>query len=136
MCLNTVWSKEKMEHYLRDKDDEIICYKVVQIRKVPYGNRDRIFPPSVSGWWRYNKINDTPRGPVSRGNWSNVTYRLAYHLYKTKKGCEGWMFIAERRILKCKVRKKDIVAIGRQENYMTIVTTRFEIMNGDEWFGD
>ena len=126
MCLNIVYRGRKKEKVLAEIPDMVICWKVVQRQ----GNQHRSlylsefdfsgsYLPFLIGW---NKTIPLPFSSFSNG------YDIAFHAFLKKENAEYWTFgVKSLHVVKCKTKKEDIVAIGRQGNSLCIVTKRIWI---------
>lgn len=132
MCLSHVFRGKKKREELAKLPDTITCWKIVHRQGNQHGSRyfpeyrSRYFPEYrhgsscfLAGW---NKTK--PFMKYSCG------YMIAFHAFRTKKAAKEWMgrFLSNLYVVKCKTRKKDIVAIGEQyDNNLCIVTKRIWI---------
>ena len=111
MCLDTVYRGKQKKEALAKLPDSGYYWKVVRpfdgkyyplVKHLPNNNPFRL------GWNR------------TKSRWVGIGYKTGFHLYKTKEGARGWAGV----IIRCKVEKRNIIAIGDQEG-LCIVTTRF-----------
>ncbi len=123
MCLDTVYRGKQKRDALAKLPESGYYWKAVRTdngRYAPtaYFNNSNHF---VSGW----NTTGTPR-------WDG--YPLGFHLFRAKNEIKSWANIFgwsnSVKYLRCKVEKKDIVAIGKQHVLsrligLCIVTTRF-----------
>jgi len=130
MCLNTLWTKERTKEWLSKKSNPLIVYKTVQSSILTGG----IYPIIQNTHGRYKKTNKVDKRTLTtvhtgRGN---KPYKAGYHMCLTKKGAKVWF----GKVLKCEVKKKDVLAIGTQNNHTAIVTREFTFIDEDEHFKD
>ena len=119
MCLSVVYSGRKEASELAKLPDMVTCWKVVRKNGNQHGTR---YHPEfdyqrhcfLSGW------NETIPQIIYR-------YKIAFHAFLTRDSAEQWKrSYRPLHIIKCKTKKKDIIAIGCQQN-LTIVTKRIWI---------
>lgn len=122
MCLKSVYKDGRRKKVLVKFPDMITCWKVVQRRGNQHGTkyvpefRNKLTSFSV-GW---NKTE-----PMLK---SCFGYPVAFHAFRTKRGAKKWQRgCSWLHIVKCKTKKKDIVAIGEQNNSLCLVTKRIWI---------
>lgn len=122
MCLQTVYKGKKKSAELDKLPDMVTCWKLVFRKGNQYGSKyipewNRGKDLFLAGW------NETK--PFFNHSFK---YKIAFHAFRTKKGAEKWRDSWKwLRLIKCKTRKKDIVAIGRQDDYLCLVTKRIWI---------
>ena len=115
MCLEIVYRGKQKKEALAKLPESGYYWKSVRYDGVEYSPGIRRHKPAfVAGW------NET------RGCYLGEGYNIAFHLYKNKREADWWTRhdVNGRRTIRCKVNKKDIVAIGEQHG-LCIVTTRF-----------
>jgi hypothetical protein len=119
MCLGIVYRGKEKKDALAKLPKSGYYWKLVVLFDNKY------IPPIFSEYGSYkNGWNSTHQKSECAG------YFLAYHLFRYKKDAKKMMywvsaFKKKKVIVRCKVRKKDIINIGRQDMGLTIVTTRF-----------
>ena len=120
MCLNIVYRRKQKKEALAKLPDMITCWKVVQKQGNQHGSR---FVPEM---YKRSSLFLTGWNVVEPYMSYNSGYRVAFHAFQTKKGAEDWKGYY-KHIVKCKTRKKDIVAIGEQRGHLCLVTKRIWI---------
>ena len=139
MCLHTLWTKEKTDKWLEDKPENITAYKVIFHYK---GNPGRVFPPCYSSFGAYEKINKLGKAKQddmieTYANKYFNKYKPFFHLFRTKSAADTWAdgsLTKDLEAFECKIPKHAITAIGRQDGFVTIVTTEFTFVQGDKYF--
>ncbi|KKN51507.1 hypothetical protein LCGC14_0621990 [marine sediment metagenome] len=121
MCLDIVYKGKKKKDALAKLPESGYYWKLVVLRNNKYR------PPIYSEYGSYN-IGWNTTTPKSEFE----SYLLAYHLFCTKSGARSmkrWVpaFYGTKVIVRCKVRRKDIINIGLQGKHLTIVTKRIWI---------
>ena len=126
MCLQTVYIGKREKTALAKLPNMITCWKVVQRKGnqhfskycPEYRNGLSSF---LAGW---NKTK-----PFTKRYLGN--YKIAFHAFRTEIAAKDWAEIhclSYLHIVKCKTRKKDIVAIGEQRRgHLCLVTKRIWI---------
>lgn len=121
MCLSLVYEGKKKKETLAKLPDMVTCWKLVFRRGNQYGSK---YIPE----WNYRK-------GLYLAGWNetipffNFKYKIAFHAFCTKKGAKYWEKSWKAlNLIKCKTRKKDIVAIGEQgKDSLCLVTKRIWI---------
>lgn len=122
MCLETVYKGKKKTRALNKLPDMVTCWKIVAKWHNQYGSR---YSPEynyknqsfLSGWNKTEPLIE---------RW--FPYPIAFHAFRTKAAAKDWSIgIGYLHIVKCKTRKRDIVALGEQRNHLCIVTKRIWI---------
>ena len=121
MCLATVYKGKKKKAELAKLPEMVTCYKVVN----QYGNQHGSFyrPEYQSGCFSvgWNVVKPEKLYYYSK-------YKVAYHAFLTRKDAKKWKDNDRwTKIVKCKTEKKDIGAIGKQRDFLVIVTRRIWI---------
>ena len=113
MCLDTVYRGKQKREALAKLPDSGYYWKCVYIA-------DDSYEPIIMPGYFKNGWNKT------KGCYNRTGYKLAFHLHRTKEAAESWRgFRLSRKVVRCKVEKKDIIHIGKQSGGLCIVTTRF-----------
>lgn len=122
MCLGTVYRGKKKREALASLPETMYVWKVVRvwIGEKKYRSQAYHFPsfPFRAGW---NK---------TRPRYLGEGYLVAYHSFRKKSAALWWIERSSGnvRLIRCKVLKKDIVAIGLQRceynDCLVIVSTR------------
>ncbi len=150
MCLHTKMTIEQCDEWLEDKRKTITAYKVVRVSDRHFDGlamKNRVYPPiykSHGSYQRVNKVEEVPIVKSTRGSTTRLAgrrYKAGYHLMLYKKGAEKWRKWVDRWdvkliILKCKVPRDAIVAIGTQSDETAVVTKEFTFVEGLEYFGE
>lgn len=115
MCLHTIFRNDqkkvalaklpKVGYYWKSLSEENGAYYPI-MRSLPYDK------PFKYGWNR------------TGCKYIGIGYKIGFHLHKTRKAAASW---SSGLPVRCKVEKKDIVAIGTQRGDLTIVTKRIWI---------
>ena len=119
MCLTRIYRGNEKKAVLAELPEIGYYWKTFTVRqnkhyqnkyfpitqRLPYGK------PFKDGW------NQCSNNYIGEG------YNVAFHLHKTRKDAETWL----GKTVRCKVEKKDIVAVGTQFSEFVIVTTRIWI---------
>ena len=142
MCLEYVWSNEEKEKWLKEQPKIITAYKVVVIK----GSKMR--PAFFGGYQphydRKNQITDGDKKSVP-SLYTQEHYVPHYHLYTTLSRIEivssyvGWVRegeVDDVKVVKCKVPKRSITDVGKQDGMVVIVAKEFEIVGEDKYFED
>ena len=124
MCLKTVYRGKREKTALVKLPNMITCWKIVRRKGNRHGS---IYCPEfrnslisfLAGW---NKTE-----PFTKSYLGN--YKIAFHAFRTEMAAKDWAGkYYSLHIVKCKTRKKDIVAIGEQiRGHLCIVTKRIWI---------
>ena len=116
MCLTIIYTGREKKRALAKLPESGYYWKAINKRKGKY----------------YPICQCLPGGKPFKNGWNQTKYkcidggcgdRVAFHLHGTKKAAATWSGLTVR----CKVDKKDIIAIGEQFGELEIVTTRFWI---------
>lgn len=144
MCLTYYWPEKDKNEWLKDEPDTITAYKVVIknraaitvwppfFNSLPYKKTNKIdIKTTPTTYASYGKTRDS--SPVSEER----RYKAGYHLFVTKYGTR--QFIGERRmldavVLKCLIPKDQVIAVGKENDCMVIVTKEFTFIGGDQYF--
>lgn len=119
MCLHTVFRGKAKKDELAKLPDTIDCWKVALKRGNQFGSkyiseyRNYIY---TIGWNKTKPIFIRSFG-----------YKIGFHAFLTKKAAHHWSRGKYQSIVKCKIEKKDIVAVGKQLGHLCIVTKRIWI---------
>ena len=117
MCLSTVYRGKEKKEALAKLPESGYYWKCVTSRG--WGYIAPCYGTRYKSGWNYVE--------AKRGG--QEEYPVAFHLFRTKAGLIAWLRWVGRdkkdKIVRCKVEKKDIVAIGKQSSDLCIVTTRF-----------
>lgn len=125
MCLQRVYKGKKKAKVLASFPDMVTCWKIVTRQGNQHNSK---FAPEM-----YRNSNTS----LFLAGWNWVKpfmsyysgYRIAFHAFRTKAGAKRWKGEYQNylHIVKCKTRKKDIIAIGEQRDNLCIVTQRIWI---------
>ena len=118
MCLVTVYRGKKKKAELAKLPKSGYYWKLALLLNGKY------YPPIFSGCPYKKGWNNTR----PKSEWAG--YLLAFHLFRTKKQArkmKSWVAgIGKKKVIvRCKVKRKDIINIGLQEGYICVVATRF-----------
>ena len=123
MCLQTVYKGERKTKALAELPDMVTCWKVVTQWHNQYrGGYSPEFNYNHSsflvGWNKTEPLAEKWRA-----------YPIAFHAFRTKKAAIDWKsnYCNYLYIIKCRTKKKDITAIGKQRGHLCIVTKRIWI---------
>lgn len=151
MCLRYKLTTEDKDKWLKSKPKLMTAYKVVKVgRNVTRGvDEEALWPPifDMRPYKRVNRISDDIKAtPVITATFGrnkktprHPEYRAGYHLFLTREGAKHWTTLRGvhyEAIIKCRVLKKDILAVGRQCFHTVIVTKEFAIVGEDKYFLD
>lgn len=118
MCLDTIYRGKEKREALAKLPESGHYWKVVRV------DNEKYKPPCFSGMGYYAVgWNKTTR----RGG---AEYPVAFHLFPRKIDAKHWLHPKDYpndKVIRCKVEKKNIIAIGLDEDNsgLCIVTTRF-----------
>ena len=118
MCLSTVYTGEKKKKALAKLPKSGYYWKSVKSEGDGY-QAIIVGVPFTRGW------------NVTRMMFHSWRYTIAYHLFRNKSDALSYASEHSEAAIRCKVEKKDIIAIGEQVSYLLpsaalcIVTTRF-----------
>ena len=154
MCLDYQWSKDRIKKWLERQSKTIIAYKLVRIDNS--GEQRKAIPPSFRMYGPYKKTNKKSwwaKSPTTTAKLLPDTgeedypvfgdylkYKADYHLFLNRDEASLWglrygeppFYI----VLGCKVPKKKVVAMGKQNDSLTIVAREFTFIEGQEYFED
>lgn len=151
MCLHTKMTTKQCKEWLKEQPDDIIAYKVA------WELVGEVYPPVYRNGIRYEKTNKLEKMPTAKSSYGCTedrpgrSYKAGYHLALTKNGAKEfkhWLYGNKEKhsvILKCKIPKKAVVAVGTQasditkdnpvrSNEIAIVTKEFTFTEGDRYF--
>ena len=118
MCLSIVYKGKEKKEALAKFPETGYYWKVVTFI-------DGKYYPSVYKYSEPFKTLNVKKKPLYRG----MGYNLAFHIFRYKKDAIAWRGWLDDRVVRCKVKKQDIVAIGTQRIFgmqkLVIVTKRF-----------
>lgn len=116
MCLTLKYPKDELRKWIDDGPGEITVYKVVKPR-TKYDGEEEYYPLFVQSSFPYNTI-------ISNFNWfpnhmyseAGQRYREGYHLFPYEEDAIKLQQEdpLKRKVVKCKVEKNEIIAIGSQ----------------------
>ena len=153
MCLDYQWSKDRIKKWMEGQPKTITAYKLVKIDNS--GEQRKVLPPIFTTDGPYKKTNKKPwwaRSPIATARllpntWtkeddlfygSYPEYKSDYHLFLIRREAEEWGHCYGEpplyTVLECKVPKKKVVAMGKQNDSLTIVTRKFTFVEGEEYF--
>lgn len=122
MCLGLVYRGKKKKEVLAKLPEMVTCWKIVQRRGNQHGSK---FVPE---WYAGNSLFLAGWNTTKPFLGYQYKYEIAFHAFRTKKAAEKWRGDYKHTYLvKCKTRKRDIVAIGKQRDNLCIVTKRIWI---------
>ena len=146
MCLNTLWSEEQKNAWLKEQSEMITAYKFVAVRRESIkryeDGEEKISPPfkMLDEDVHYKKKNIVKKTTkISKKDYvishdETTTYVAYFHLFLEKKATEKWNFTFKTRTLECKIPKKLITDIGEECGEIVIITRGFDFVEGDEYF--
>ena len=123
MCLNIVYRGKQKKEALAKLPESGYYWKAVRVN-----TKGRYTPL----FWNKHKSFRTGSNKT-KGCYCGVEYKVAFHLFPNHKEAKVFAGVSYV-IIRCKVKKEDIVALGKQNFYpytsdvrqlLTIVTTRF-----------
>ena len=119
MCLDILFRGKRKSKELAKLPDMVTCWKVVNRKGNQYSSKyiaEYRYYSFLAGW-----NNTMPRQSLY------FKYKIAFHAFLTKQVAYKWRSYKNSCIVKCKTKKKDIVAIGEQSTKLCIVTKRIWI---------
>jgi len=125
MCLQRVYRGKKEKTELSKLPNMITCWKVVSRYGNQHGSR---YCPEYRNNLRTFLVGWNKTKPIVKRYYGN--YKIAFHTFRTKMGADDWksFYRTDLYVVKCKTRKKDIVAIGEQRRgFLCLVTKRIWI---------
>lgn len=116
MCLSHVYKGKEKKEALAKLPEMVKCWKVVRRLREQYWPPIFDSQPYRAGW------------NVTKPRRCHLRYKVAFHAFLNKKEAENWANKGfGQKVIQSKTEKKDIVAIGEQNNRLTIVTKRIWI---------
>ena len=113
MCLTIIYRGKQKKEALTKLPESGYYWKTVKQRLdgnyAPICNNLPLMKPFKVGW------------NITKSKYIRAGYRIAFHLHRTKKDAMEW----KGEYIRCIIKKKDIVAIGKQWGNLVIVTKRF-----------
>ena len=104
MCLSVVYRGKKKKEALAALSDSFYCWKVAAV----YDRPKRYYSAPI---WR-------ARYPVGWGqtkpSYAGCGYQIAWHFFLKKSDAVWFRRDHDEEIIRCKVKKRDVVAIGEQ----------------------
>ena len=126
MCLTTVYKGKQKRDALAKLPENGYYWKAVCYEHDKYKPQEMVGCDAYKIGWNKTKAI----------KYEYNSYRIAFHIFRNKKDAEEWrigynMFTRKHiKVVRCKVEKKNIVAIGLQSGVklrygLVILTTRF-----------
>lgn len=122
MCLQRVYKDRKRKKVLAELPDMVTCWKAVRRRGNQHGTK---YTPEFKNGLSLFLVGWNKTEPILK---TYYHYPIAFHTFQSERGAKKWQKgYSWLHIVKCKTRKKDIVAIGEQNGCLCIVTKRIWI---------
>ena len=118
MCLNTLWSEERAKKWLRRQKSPLIVYNVARTTVT-----GRYIPTYWDGLYRkgWNKAHPPPN-PIT-------DYVPYFHRWYSFRVARKWkQGLSSRYVLRWRIRKRDVTAVGTQAHHIVIVCKRAYLM--------
>ena len=134
MCLDSRYTRKQIERRLESKQQKFIVYKAANKigskyyptnfdRKNPYKKNNKIKGRRSAIRIRYEET------------WNEAYYRPYFHLFFNSEHAVWWhkvihhdFNVEQQVILMCEVNKKDVHVIGKKDNMVVVVVTKFKIL--------
>jgi len=121
MCLQSVYSRAEQRGLLKNKADSFYVWKAVEVcgGNLYSGYRGSLFRP---GW----NLRRCPAVLLGKGT---DQYRSGFHSFLNRQSAMRWRRRGER-VIRCRVTKSSVIALGEQGGGDVVVTRRMCISIG------
>jgi len=142
MCLDTVYSNRKLKKWLKTQPERITGFKVCYNEEVGFSGDKKIKmtpSPVIIGYKNFGIKNTSctkTKKVLCCQQFILFTkmYIPYFHIFTTYKDAMEWMedkhlYYPYFDILSCKINKKDVTSIGKQNDKLVIIAKEFEFIN-------
>ena len=147
MCIDYKMTKKERNSWLKNKDDVIVAYKAVKVYAVHSKEKswERFYPlflrNTKGAYFKRNNIVRIVTDKKHRKcestyfgtNLRSTTYVAYFHLFTYEDAAEDWADWTGGKVIECRIPKKYITDVGKQEGREVIVTRQFSIVGQDHY---